>query len=187
MNNNEDPTHPTNIRSRWRRRTKSGFAMRAQTQGRPAGVPSSYDRGGSTRWTPEAISEVHALAQLGRYQVRGYNTFNKQMPTFDDLDVCAGHDDAPAAGRVPREVRDQDDPWQWAWAWWKSRLSWISRSTSRRCPFGALSASAKASLGHGASKVGTMTCTGEGGMLEEERAAAPNAPAVSDVASTLRR
>ena len=38
-------------------------------EGRPAGVPSSYDRGGSTRWTPEAISEVHALAQLGRYQV----------------------------------------------------------------------------------------------------------------------
>ncbi|MEO0682434.1 MAG: hypothetical protein AAF192_18695, partial [Pseudomonadota bacterium] len=53
--------------------------------GRPAGVPSSYDEGGSTRWTPEAISEVHALAQLGRYQVRGYNTFNKRMPTFDDL------------------------------------------------------------------------------------------------------
>ena len=53
--------------------------------GRPAGVPSSYDEGGSTRWTPEAISEVHALAQLGRYQVRGFNTFNKRMPTFDDL------------------------------------------------------------------------------------------------------
>ena len=54
-------------------------------EGRPAGVPSSYQRGGSTRWTPEAISEAHALAQLGRYQVRGYNTFNKRMPTFDDL------------------------------------------------------------------------------------------------------
>ncbi|MEM7523560.1 MAG: FMN-binding glutamate synthase family protein [Pseudomonadota bacterium] len=37
--------------------------------------------------------------------------------------------------------------------------------------FGALSAPAKASLGYGASKVGTMTCTGEGGMLEEEREA----------------
>ena len=54
-------------------------------EGRPAGVPASYDEGGSTRWTPEAISEVHALAQLGRYQVRGFNTFNKRMPTFDDL------------------------------------------------------------------------------------------------------
>ena len=47
--------------------------------GRPAGVPSSYDEGGSTRWTPDAIAEVHALAQLGRYQVRGYNTFNNPV------------------------------------------------------------------------------------------------------------
>ncbi|MGU9957983.1 MAG: FMN-binding glutamate synthase family protein, partial [Arenicellales bacterium WSBS_2016_MAG_OTU3] len=37
--------------------------------------------------------------------------------------------------------------------------------------FGALSASAKAGLGYGASKVGSMTCTGEGGMLEDEREA----------------
>ena len=29
-------------------------------EGRPAGVPGSYAEGGSTRWTPEAISEVHA-------------------------------------------------------------------------------------------------------------------------------
>ena len=56
--------------------------------GRPAGVPSSYDEGGSTRWTPEAISEVHALAQLGRYQVRGYNTFNKRLPTLMTLPSC---------------------------------------------------------------------------------------------------
>ena len=61
------------------------FADAGAISDRPAGVPSSYDEGGSTRWTPEAISEVHALAQLGRYQVRGYNTFNKRMPTFDDL------------------------------------------------------------------------------------------------------
>ncbi|MEL6792172.1 MAG: hypothetical protein AAFP78_01875, partial [Pseudomonadota bacterium] len=61
------------------------FRDAGAVEGRPAGVPSSYDEGGSTRWTPEAISEVHALAQLGRYQVRGYNTFNKRMPTFDDL------------------------------------------------------------------------------------------------------
>ena len=46
-------------------------------EGRPAGAPSSYDEGGSTRWTPDALAEVHALSQLGRYQVRGYNTFNK--------------------------------------------------------------------------------------------------------------
>lgn len=138
--------------------------------GRPAGVPSSYDQGGSTRWTPEAISEAHALAQLGRYQVRGYNTFNRQMPTWDDLTfVPATMTRLPLEGY--REKCDTvttlgggrglvEEPIQLDIPIYVASMS-----------FGALSASAKASLGYGASKVGTMTCTGEGGMLEEERTA----------------
>ncbi len=139
-------------------------------EGRPSGVLSSYDEGGSTRWTPEAISEVHALAQLGRYQVRGYNTFNKRMPTFDDLVFV------PATmTRLPLEgYRESCET--------KTVLGGgrgiVECPLELRIPiyiasmsFGALSASAKASLGYGASKAGTMTCTGEGGMLEEEREA----------------
>ncbi|MEM7545911.1 MAG: FMN-binding glutamate synthase family protein [Pseudomonadota bacterium] len=138
--------------------------------GRPAGVPSSYAEGGSTRWTPEAISEVHALAQLGRYQVRGYNTFNKRMPTFDDLTFV------PATmTRLPLEgYRETCET--------KTILGGgrglVEKPVELQIPiyiasmsFGALSAPAKASLGYGASRVGTMTCTGEGGMLEEEREA----------------
>lgn len=138
--------------------------------GRPAGVPSSYAEGGSARWTPEAISEVHALAQLGRYQVRGYNSFNKRLPTFDDLTFV------PATlTRLPLEgYREKCET--------KTVLGagrgLVEKPIVLDIPiyiasmsFGALSASAKAALGHGATKVGTMTCTGEGGMLEEERAA----------------
>ncbi len=139
-------------------------------EGRPAGVPSSYDTGGSTRWTPEALSEVHALSQLGRYQVRGYNTFNKQLPTFDDLTFV------PATmTRLPLEgYRESCD----ATTVLGGGSGLVEKPIEMKIPiyiasmsFGALSANAKASLGHGASKVGTMTCTGEGGMLEEERAA----------------
>lgn len=138
--------------------------------GRPAGVPSSYDEGGSTRWTPEAISEVHALAQLGRYQVRGFNTFNKRMPTFDDLTFV------PASlTRLPLEgYREGCDTTTVL----GGGRGLVEKPIELKIPiyiasmsFGALSASAKAALGYGASKVGTMTCTGEGGMLEEERAA----------------
>ena len=141
-------------------------------EGRPAGVPSSYDEGGSTRWTPEAISEVHALAQLGRYQVRGYNTFNKRMPTFDDLTFV------PATmTRLPLEgYRESCDTTTILGGGRGPDV--VARPLELKIPiyiasmsFGALSASAKASLGYGASKVGTMTCTGEGGMLEEEREA----------------
>ena len=143
-------------------------------EGRPAGVPSSYDEGGSTRWTPEAISEVHALAQLGRYQVRGYNTFNKRMPTFDDLTFV------PATmTRLPLEgYRESCDTTTILGGGRGPDV--VAKPLELKIPiyiasmsFGALSASAKASLGYGASKVGTMTCTGEGGMLEEERSASP--------------
>lgn len=139
-------------------------------KGRPAGVPSSYDEGGSTRWTPDAIAEVHALAQLGRYQVRGYNTFNKQLPTFDDLTFV------PATmTRLPLEgYRESCDTTTIL----GGGRGLVENPIRLKIPiyiasmsFGALSASAKASLGYGASKVGTMTCTGEGGMLEEEREA----------------
>ncbi|MGI9500283.1 MAG: FMN-binding glutamate synthase family protein [Geminicoccaceae bacterium] len=137
---------------------------------RPPGVPSSYDEGGSTRWTPDAIAEVHALAQLGRYQVRGYNTFNKRMPTFDDLTFV------PATmTRLPLEgYRENCDTTTVLGA----GRGLVEKPLVLKIPiyiasmsFGALSASAKASLGYGASKAGTMTCTGEGGMLEDEREA----------------
>ncbi len=139
-------------------------------EGRPAGNPASYDEGGSTRWTPDALAEVHALSQLGRYQVRGYNTFNKRLPTFDDLTFV------PATmTRLPLEgYRESCDTTTVLGG--GSEL--VEKPLELKIPiyiasmsFGALSANAKEALGHGASKVGTMTCTGEGGMLEEERAA----------------
>lgn len=136
----------------------------------PAGVPASYATGGSARWTPEAIAEVHALAQLGRYQVRGYNSFNKRLPTFDDLTFVPatmtrlpleGYRESCTTTTVLGAGRGLvEKPLELAIPIYIASMS-----------FGALSASAKASLGYGASKVGTMTCTGEGGMLEEERAA----------------
>lgn len=146
------------------------FQDAGAVEGRPAGVPSSYDEGGSTRWTPEAISEVHALAQLGRYQVRGYNTFNKRLPTFDDLTFV------PATmTRLPLEgYRESCDTTTVLGGGRGPDV--VAKPLELKIPiyiasmsFGALSANAKASLGYGASRVGTMTCTGEGGMLEEER------------------
>ena len=143
------------------------FRDEGAIEGKPAGVPSSYEEGGSTRWTPEAISEVHALAQLGRYQVRGYNTFNKQMPTFDDLTFV------PATmTRLPLEgYRETCDTTTIL----GGGRGLVEKPIELKIPiyiasmsFGALSAPAKASLGYGASKVGTMTCTGEVGMLVEE-------------------
>ena len=135
---------------------------------RPAGVPSSYNRGGSVRWTPEAIAEAHALSQLGRYQIRGFGTFNDSMPTFDDLTFV------PATmTRLPLEGYRESCDTRTVLG---NRPGLVEKPLELDIPiyiasmsFGALSANAKAALGYGASRVGTMTCTGEGGMLEDER------------------
>jgi methylamine---glutamate N-methyltransferase subunit C len=139
--------------------------------GRPAGVPSSYAPGKSIRWTPDSISEVHALSRLGRYQIRGFTTDNTSFPTFDDLTFV------PASmTRLPLEgYRESCDT---RTVLGGGRPDLVSDPLELGIPiyiasmsFGALSASAKAALGYGASKVGSMTCTGEGGMLEDEREA----------------
>ena len=151
--------------------SEDAVAMRdGAVEGRPAGAPDSYDRGGSPRWTPESIAGIHAMAQLGRYQLRGYSTFNRRMPSFDDLVFV------PATmTRLPLEGYRESCETKTVLG---DRPGLVSKPIRLDIPlyvasmsFGALSASAKAALGHGASKVGTMTCTGEGGMLEDERVA----------------
>ncbi|MDH4307577.1 MAG: FMN-binding glutamate synthase family protein [Acidimicrobiia bacterium] len=139
--------------------------------GRPPGVPSSYEAGRSIRWTPDSIAEVHALSRLGRYQIRGFTTDNTRFPTFDDLTFV------PASlTRLPLEgYRENCDT---RTVLGGGRPDLVSAPLELGIPiyiasmsFGALSASAKAALGYGASKVGSLTCTGEGGMLEDEREA----------------
>ena len=142
----------------------------AAVAGRPVGVPGSYDAGEAPRWSPKAIADVQAMAQLGRYQLRGFSTFNRRMPGFDDLVFV------PATmTRLPLEGYRENCETRTVLG---DRPGLVSSPIRLDIPvyiasmsFGALSASAKAALGHGASKAGTMTCTGEGGMLEDERAA----------------
>ncbi len=151
--------------------SEDAVAMRdGAIEGRPVGVSGSYDRGDSVRWTPDAISEVHALSQLGRYQIRGYNSFNKSLPTFDDLTfVPATMTRLPLEGY--RESCDTTTVLGGGSGLVENPLVLDIPIYIGSMSFGALSANAKAALGYGASKVGTMTCTGEGGMLEDEREA----------------
>jgi methylamine---glutamate N-methyltransferase subunit C len=137
---------------------------------RPAGIPRSYAQGGSRRWTPATIADIQAKAQLGRYQIRGFSTFQRQLPTFDDLVL------QPATmTRLPLEGYRESCDTKTVLG---DGLGLVEQPIELDIPiyiasmsFGALSANAKAALGMGASRAGTMTCTGEGGMLEDERAA----------------
>ena len=118
-------------------------------------------------WTPDVIEDIHAKADLGRYRLSSFSTFQR-VPHFDDLVfLSTGLTRFPLEGykekcntktvigaRYAREPLEIDIP------------IYISGMS-----YGALSRSAKTALGLGASKVGTATCTGDGGMLKEEREA----------------
>lgn len=139
------------------------------TSTRPAGVPGSYAPGGSPRWTPSTIADIHAKSQLGRYQLRGFSTFQRNLPSFDDLLF------QPATmTRLPLEGYRESCETATVLG---DGLGLVERPIQLDIPiyvasmsFGALSVNAKSALGRGARRAGTMTCTGEGGMLEEERA-----------------
>lgn len=135
---------------------------------RPAGLVSSYEPGRSVRWSRETIADIHAKSQLGRYQLRGWSTFQRNLPTFDDLVF------QPATmTRLPLEGYRESCDTRTVLG---DGLGLVEHPIELDIPiyvasmsFGALSANAKAALGRGARKAGTMTCTGEGGMLPEER------------------
>ncbi len=115
-------------------------------------------------FSPEVIDDIHIKAELGRYRMRGMAIF-KQIPTWDDLTflpgtltrfVIEGYREkcetrtviGPKAGRpmvldIPIYITGMS--------------------------FGALSFEAKVALARGATMAGTATCSGEGGMLPDER------------------
>jgi methylamine---glutamate N-methyltransferase subunit C len=114
---------------------------------------------------PDVIAGVHALADLGRYQIRGFGA-RRDLPTFDDLVFLTA-----SASRYPLEgYRERCE----------TRTVLGARNgavpldlaipvTIAGMSFGALSAQAKQALGKAASEVGTSTTTGDGGMTDEER------------------
>ena len=116
---------------------------------------------------PEVISEVHALADLGRYQIRGFGA-RRALPTFDDLVFLTA-----SASRYPLEgYRERCETRTLLGARHGARpVDLAIPITIAGMSFGALSAHAKQALGTAASEVGTSTTTGDGGMTEEERQA----------------
>ena len=135
---------------------------------RPSGVISSYEVGRSPRWTRETIADIQAKAQLGRYQLRGFSTFQRNLPSFDELVF-----EPATMTRLPLEGYRESCDTRTVLG---DGLGLVENPIELDIPiyiasmsFGALSANAKAALARGAGKAGTMTCTGEGGMLPEER------------------
>src|SRR5918996_1103294 len=120
--------------------------------------------GRSFIFPPEVIDDIHIKAELGRYRMRGFSLF-KKIPSWDDLTflpgtltrfVIEGYREKCVTQTVlgPRARRPMalDIP------------VYITGMS-----FGALSYEAKIALARGATMAGTATCSGEGGMIPDER------------------
>jgi glutamate synthase domain-containing protein 2 len=123
-----------------------------------------FNLGQSTLFTPRVINDIHIKSDLGRYRMRGFSMF-KPIPTWDDLTflpgtltrfVIEGYREKCLTKTVlgPRAKRpmELDIP------------IYITGMS-----FGALSYEAKTALARGATMAGTATCSGEGGMIPDER------------------
>ena len=116
-------------------------------------------------WPPWVLEDIHAKAQLGRYRIRGFSTFQK-VTHFDDLTfLSTGLTRFPLEGYKERcntqtviGSLNAENPLVLETPIYISGMS-----------YGALSANAKTALGKGAAMVGTASCTGDGGMLQSER------------------
>ena len=124
--------------------------------------------GSSQIWSPWIIEDIHAKAELGRYRIRGFSSFQK-VTHFDDLTfLSTGLTRFPLEGYKERcntrtviGALHAENPLVLETPIYVSGMS-----------YGALSANAKVALGRGAAMVGSASSTGDGGMLPGERAAA---------------
>jgi methylamine---glutamate N-methyltransferase subunit C len=131
-----------------------------------AADPSPMQRSGT--FTPGVIEDIQIKAELARYRIRGFGILRpRTWATFDDLTFVPG-----TLTRIPLEgYREKCET--------KTVLGtrFASQPLELDIPlmvtgmsYGALSRNAKAALARGARMAGTSTTTGDGGMLDVERA-----------------
>jgi methylamine---glutamate N-methyltransferase subunit C len=121
----------------------------------------------SWSYPPEVIAQIQQMAEVGRYEIRGWGA-KRKLPTFDDLVFLTA-----SASRYPLEgYRERCDTRTLLGTRHAAKpLELAIPITIAGMSFGSLSATAKEALGRAASAVGTSTTTGDGGMTPEERKA----------------
>lgn len=121
----------------------------------------------SARWNKQVIKDIQVKAALGRYRIRGFSTFQR-IVHFDDViflpRALVEHDAHPAIG-----IEDCSTRTVLGTRFAKKPMVLETPVYITGMSYGALSKTAKTALAEGAAKVGTATCTGDGGMLPEER------------------
>lgn len=120
--------------------------------------------GQNATFTPQVIDDIHIKSDLGRYRMRGMAMF-KPIPNFDDLTFLPG----TLTRFVIEGYREKCETKTFLGPKAKRPLELDIPIYITGMSFGALSYEAKVALARGATMAGTATCSGEGGMLPDER------------------
>lgn len=118
-------------------------------------------------YTPSVIDEIQEKAALGRYLIRGFGTLrSRPLPSLDDLTFLpASLTRIPLEGYRERCVTTTVLGTRFA----EQPISLDIPVMITGMSYGALSLNAKVALAQGASRVGSSTTSGDGGMLPAER------------------
>ena len=115
-------------------------------------------------FTPEVIDDIHIKSELGRYRMRGMALMRK-IPTFDDLVFLPG----TLTRFVIEGYREKCLTDTVIGPNCKNPIKLDIPVYITGMSFGALSYEAKTALARGATMAGSATCSGEGGMIPDER------------------
>ncbi|MCI0418482.1 MAG: FMN-binding glutamate synthase family protein, partial [Acidobacteria bacterium] len=115
-------------------------------------------------FSPQVIDDIHIKAELGRYRMRGMAIF-KKIPSWDDLTFLPG----TLTRFVIEGYREKCETKTVIGPSAKRPLVLDIPIYITGMSFGALSYEAKVALARGATMAGTATCSGEGGMMPDER------------------
>ena len=138
----------------------------------PASIPVTKKKlsrdthllGHSSIFTPHVIDDIHIKSELGRYRMRGFSLF-KKIPHWDDLTFLPG----TLTRFVIEGYREKCETQTIIGPRAKRPLVLDIPVYITGMSFGALSYEAKIALARGATMAGTATCSGEGGMIPDER------------------
>jgi glutamate synthase domain-containing protein 2 len=120
--------------------------------------------GESFMFPPRVVDDIHIKAELGRYRMRGM-ALMKKIPTWDDLTFMPG----TLTRFVIEGYREKCETKTVIGPRAKHPLELDIPIYVTGMSFGALSYEAKTALARGATMAGTATCSGEGGMIPDER------------------
>ncbi|MGB9867580.1 MAG: FMN-binding glutamate synthase family protein [Bacillota bacterium] len=118
----------------------------------------------STIWDSQTVSEILQKAKTGKYSTRGFGT-NRPLPSLDDLVIVPSQ---LAGSPAVDKYREHVDTEVVIGEWLEKPLRLKTPIFIAAMSFGAISKAGKMAFAYAASKVGTFTNTGEGGLLPEE-------------------